>query len=176
MRVLIAGCGYVGLPLGAELARNGHQVFGLRRSAGAVAEMKAAGIEPIIADLTQPATLAPWPANYDWVVHCAAAGGGGVDQYRAVYLDGVKHLAAWLLPMPLKFVYTSSTGVYSQSDGSIVDETSPTNPGPIPGVFWWKPNAGCWPRRAGALVRRGPAPGGDLWSGPRLLAAPIPER
>src|SRR5689334_5054664 len=30
MRVLIVGCGYVGLPLGAELARLGHEVYGLR--------------------------------------------------------------------------------------------------------------------------------------------------
>jgi ketopantoate reductase len=32
MRVLIIGCGYVGLPLGAELVRLGHEVFGLTRS------------------------------------------------------------------------------------------------------------------------------------------------
>ena len=35
MRCLIVGCGYVGLPLGAELVRQGHEVFGLRRSAAA---------------------------------------------------------------------------------------------------------------------------------------------
>jgi len=27
MRVLIVGCGYVGVPLGAELVRLGHEVF-----------------------------------------------------------------------------------------------------------------------------------------------------
>lgn len=35
MRVLIIGCGYVGLPLGVELTRHGHEVFGLRRSVSA---------------------------------------------------------------------------------------------------------------------------------------------
>ena len=41
MRVLIVGCGYVGLPLGAELVKQGHEVFGLRRSADGEAELVA---------------------------------------------------------------------------------------------------------------------------------------
>jgi nucleoside-diphosphate-sugar epimerase len=46
-----------------------------------------------------------------------------------VYLEGMKNLVAWLAPSPLKkFVYTSSTGVYGQNDGSLVEETSPTEP------------------------------------------------
>ena len=45
MRVLIVGCGYVGLPLGHELVRQGFKVFGLRRSAGGDDELKAAGAE-----------------------------------------------------------------------------------------------------------------------------------
>jgi len=32
IRVLIVGCGYVGLPLGAKLVRLGHEVFGVRRT------------------------------------------------------------------------------------------------------------------------------------------------
>ena len=44
MRVLIVGCGYVGLPLGVELVRLGHEVSGLRRNAAVENEMKAAGI------------------------------------------------------------------------------------------------------------------------------------
>ena len=54
MRVLIVGCGYVGLPLGVELVRLGHEVFGLRRSASAENELKAAGIKPLVADITRP--------------------------------------------------------------------------------------------------------------------------
>ena len=46
MRVLIVGCGYVGLPLGKELVRQGHEVCGLRRSVLAETELKAAGIVP----------------------------------------------------------------------------------------------------------------------------------
>jgi nucleoside-diphosphate-sugar epimerase len=127
MRVLIAGCGYVGLPLGAALVRQGHTVVGLRRSAGAATELRAAGIEPRVADITDPLSLAAVPADFDWVVNCVAASGGGPDDYRRTYLEGTRHLLAWLAARPpARFLYTSSTGVYGQTDGSTVTETSPT--------------------------------------------------
>ncbi len=129
MRVLIVGCGYVGLPLGAELARLGHQVLGLRRSRLAEAEMQAAGIIPLHADVTQPETLASLPRNFDWVVNCTASGGGGADDYRKIYLEGNRNLVSWLRATPVqKFVYTSSTSVYAQNDGSVVAEDSPAQP------------------------------------------------
>ena len=129
MRVLIVGCGYVGLEAGRELAGLGHEVFGLRRSRSAEAELNAAGIKPLIADITRPADLSRLPAAYDGVVHCASSSGGSAEDYRLVYLQGTRNLIEWLAPAPpSKFVYTSSTGVYGQNDGLIVDETSPTEP------------------------------------------------
>jgi nucleoside-diphosphate-sugar epimerase len=129
MRVLIVGCGYVGLPLGKELARLGHEVFGLRRSALAEAELQAAGITPLHADITRPETLVKLPHDFDWVVNCTASGGGGADDYRKIYLEGNRNLVAWLAKPPLKkFIYTSSTSVYGQNDGSIVTEKSPVEP------------------------------------------------
>jgi nucleoside-diphosphate-sugar epimerase len=129
MRVLIVGCGYVGLPLGAELVRQRHEVFGLRRSAAPATELKHAGIQPLLADITQPATLAKLPCEFDWVVNCAASGGGGVEDYRKIYLEGNRNLIAWLADCPpKKFIYTSSTSVYGQNDGSVVTEKSPAEP------------------------------------------------
>ena len=129
MRVLIVGCGYVGLPLGAELRRQGHEVFGVRRNAPAVAELKAAGIQPLLADICKPNELKNLPRDFDWVVNCVAAGGGGAENYREVYLAGTKNLLEWLAGSPpQKFVYTSSTSVYGQNDGSCVAEKSPAQP------------------------------------------------
>jgi len=129
MRVLILGCGYVGLPLGAELVRQGHQVSGLRRSTGAEAELRAAGITPLRADVTQQNTLRRLPAQFDWVVYCVSSSAGGVEEYRAVYLEGMRNVLDWLSDSPLRsFVYTSSTSVYGQMDGSRVDETGLTEP------------------------------------------------
>jgi nucleoside-diphosphate-sugar epimerase len=129
MRVLIVGCGYVGLPLGEELARQGHKVFGLRRSASAADILKAAGIAPFHADITRPETLTRLPRDFDWVVNCAASAGGGVEEYRRLYLEGTLNLIERLLASPLqKYVYTSSTSVYGQDDGSLVTESDPVSP------------------------------------------------
>lgn len=126
MRVLIVGCGYVGLPLGTALVRQGHRVVGLRRTDAADAELRAAGIEPRRADITEPATLAAIAPAFDWVVNCVAAAGGSPEAYRRTYLEGTRHLLAWLAARPpRRFVYTSSTGVYAQNDGSVVTEDAP---------------------------------------------------
>jgi len=129
MRVLIVGCGYVGLPLGVELVKQGHEVFGLRRSPGGEAEMTGAGLKPLIADITRPEELSKLPGPFDWVVNTVSSSKGGEEEYRQVYLQGTRHLIEWLAPTSLKkFVYTSSTSVYGQTDGSVVKESSPTEP------------------------------------------------
>ncbi len=129
MRVLIVGCGYVGVPLGVALAQEGHEVFGVRRSAEAAEKLRPSGIRPLVADILRPETLKALPGPFDWVVNLVSAGQGGASEYRAVYLQGTKNLIDWLAPSPpRKFVYTSSTGVYGQTDGSQVKETSPTEP------------------------------------------------
>jgi len=95
MRVLIVGCGYVGLSLGVELVRQGHAVFGLKRSADD-AELKAAGITPLHADITLAESLTGLPRDFDWVVNCTASGGGGAEAYRKLYLEGNRNLIKWL--------------------------------------------------------------------------------
>ncbi len=130
MRVLILGCGYVGLPLAAELARRGHVVFGAQRTHTADHALRVAGVEPHMADVTDPGSLTRLPDPFDWVVNCVSASGGGVAEYRRVYLDGTRHLLDWLAAAPpRRFVYTSSTGVYGQTDGAVVTETSAAEPG-----------------------------------------------
>jgi len=129
MRTLIVGCGYVGTVLGTELVRFGHTVHGLRRTAGSNSDLQTAGIIPLLGDVTKRDDLAKMPANYDWVINCVSSSGGGADDYQAVYLQGTRNVLEWLSPTPpKKFVYTSSTSVYAQTDGSLVTETSPTEP------------------------------------------------
>ncbi len=128
MRVLIVGCGYVGLELGRRLASHGHEVHGIKRSRENEEALREAGVTPWFADITRPDGLHGVPTGFDWVVHSVAAG-GKMDHYQSIYLDGTNHLLHWLEKAPpQKLVYTSSTSVYGQEDGSVVDENSPTEP------------------------------------------------
>ncbi|HXJ76622.1 MAG TPA: SDR family oxidoreductase [Candidatus Dormibacteraeota bacterium] len=136
MRVLIVGCGYVGLPLARELVQRGHEVFGLRRSQGdpgADRDLTAAGIQPLQADITQSDTFRALPPSerFEWVINAVSSRGGGAEEYRALYVGGTRHLLEWLGPSPAalkKYVHLSSTSVYGQADGSLVKEHSPTEP------------------------------------------------
>jgi nucleoside-diphosphate-sugar epimerase len=129
MRVLIVGCGYVGLPLAAALAAMGNEVFGLRREAWSAAGPDSAGIKTLAGDITKPEDLARLPAGYDWVVNCVSSSGGGPEEYRSIYAQGGRNLLEWLAPRPpRKFVYAGSTAVYGQDDGSAVDESAPAEP------------------------------------------------
>jgi nucleoside-diphosphate-sugar epimerase len=129
MRVLIIGCGYVGTVLGAALAREGHTVSGLCRSLRRNDELRALGIKLMAADITALESLPTLRHAYDWVVYCASASGGTSQDYERVYLQGTGHVISWLsAACPSKFVYTSSTSVYGQLDGVLVDETSTAAP------------------------------------------------
>jgi nucleoside-diphosphate-sugar epimerase len=129
MRVLIVGCGYVGIPLGAELVRLGHEVFGLRRSPDANATLQASAIHPLVADITRPSDLAVLPTPFDWVINLVSSNKGGVDEYREIYLNGTRHLIDWLAGQPLKkYVFASSTSVYGQTNGAVVKEDAATEP------------------------------------------------
>jgi nucleoside-diphosphate-sugar epimerase len=129
MRVLIVGCGYVGLKVGADLVGQGHQVWGLRRSEKENALIKAAGIQPIKADITASKSFPQDCPQYDWVVHCVSSSGGGAAEYEQTYFTGTRNLLDFFGSRPPgKLVYTSSTSVYGQTDGSWVDEESPAEP------------------------------------------------
>jgi nucleoside-diphosphate-sugar epimerase len=128
MRALVIGCGYVGTALAKELARAGHTVTGLSRNPKP--ELQSAGIGFVSADITRPETLIDLRPSWEWVVQCVSSGGGTVEDYQRVYHDGTLHVLAWLEKnRPLRFLYTSSTGVYGQNDGEWVAEDSPANPG-----------------------------------------------
>ncbi|MEQ2008756.1 MAG: SDR family oxidoreductase [Limisphaerales bacterium] len=123
------GCGYVGLPLGAELARRGHTVFGLRRTADGAGELRAAGVTPLVGDVTQPESLRALPGPFDWVVNTVSSSKGGAEVYRSVYVEGTRNLIAWLAGSGVrKFIHTSSTSVYAQTDGGEVTEESAAEP------------------------------------------------
>ena len=153
MRVLIAGCGYVGEALGRELVAAGDEVFALRRRA----ERVPAELRPLAADLTDAAALEVLPDALDRVFYTASAGGGGEDAYRGAYVSGVTCLRERLARQAEApcFVFASSTAVYAQDDGAWVDEASPTEPVSFRGRILLEGEAQARQREGDVVVRFG---------------------
>jgi nucleoside-diphosphate-sugar epimerase len=130
MRVLIAGCGYVGMSLGVRLVEAGHEVVGVRRSTTGAGELSALGIRPLAVDLSEAKQLDRLGGRFDWVVNTVASShGGDVTDYERTYLRGTRNLLGWLEEHGCgRYVYTSSTGVYGQDDGAWVEESSVVEP------------------------------------------------
>ncbi len=122
MRILIAGCGYVGSELARLLLAENHEVYGLRRDPAQLPE----GVHSVAADLTDVSTLETLPQGLDIVFYTASASGHSEEACRAAYVTGVKNLLEALKDQsPRRFFFTSSTGVYAQNDGELLDESSP---------------------------------------------------
>jgi shikimate kinase/nucleoside-diphosphate-sugar epimerase len=130
--ILIAGCGYLGTRIADLLHHAGEPVIGLTHSSESADRLSQSVPYPIKAcDISDPDAVnalanEPSLSNVTAVIHCASSGRGGAEAYRRVYLGGMKNLvAAFPRAVP---VFTSSTSVYPQVDGSVVDEGSPTDP------------------------------------------------
>ena len=146
MRTLIVGCGYVGLQLGTELARQGHEVFGLKRSADSDGQLAKAGVKPLVADITQREQLNAIPLPFDWVVNLVSSDQGGVPEYQQTYLQGTKNLIEWL-PAPTRRKNSSIRAAISAFMGRLTAHKSrkpARHNRPVkPAKFSSKPNASC---------------------------------
>lgn len=116
MKLLLIGNGYLGTAVGRVFNEYGWEIIPVSLSGG----------EGVVAcDVADPEMVSHLPAA-DFIVHCAASGRGGVDAYQKVYVDGCRNLTKTFPGVPLLF--TSSTSVYPQTDGSVVNEESAAVP------------------------------------------------
>ena len=124
-RLVILGCGYLGTAVAVQARAAGLQVAALTRNAARAAEIAALGVEAVVDDLAAETWHARIAPGADLVLDCVSAGGGGLEGYRRSYVDGLRSVLAWARRGPAgTIVYTSSTSVYPQSGGAVVDETS----------------------------------------------------
>lgn len=126
-RILIVGCGDIGIPLGCQLVDEGAEVWGLRRNPGPL----PGAIHAIAADVTDPASLVSLARlEFDYAVITLTPAGFTEQGYRSVFVDGMRQLLAVLAKQPRlrRVLHVSSTSVYHQHAGEWVDETSATAP------------------------------------------------
>ena len=121
--LLIVGCGDVGLRV-ARLLRGHWRLLGITTSAERKAELRAAGIVPLVADLDAPATLQRAAGLADAVLHLAPPPLQGRSDPRTASL-----LAALARRGSVRrIVYGSTTGVYGDCGGERFDETRAVAP------------------------------------------------
>ena len=124
MKIAILGCGYVGAEFARQAKAAGHDILGVVRSEASRDKLRGEGITAEAFDL-HAGDWALLPKQFDAVVYAASTGGGGPEAYALAYDVGVKRALVWARAVGAQaFVFTSSTGVYRQDDGRIVDEES----------------------------------------------------
>jgi len=124
MKIAVLGCGYVGAEFARQAKTSGHEVLGVVRSEASRDKLRAEGLAAEAFDL-YAGDWAMLPKQFDAVVYAASTGGGGPEAYALAYDVGVKRALAWAHGVGAQaFAFTSSTGVYRQDDGTLVDEES----------------------------------------------------
>jgi nucleoside-diphosphate-sugar epimerase len=116
-RLLVVGCGDVGMRL-LPLVRERFRVFAVTSRPGRRAELRAAGAIPIVADLDRPDTLKRLARLAPSVVHLAPPPRQGALDTRTRNLTAI-------LPEGARVVYISTSGVYGDRKGALIDETAP---------------------------------------------------
>ncbi|WP_130617720.1 NAD-dependent epimerase/dehydratase family protein [Dyella amyloliquefaciens] len=124
-RVLIAGCGDVGLRVAHRLLARGDEVWALRRRG----TLDGSGIHWLQGDLTQPATLRALPERIEQLVYLPAPDARDGQVYRALFVDGLRHLLDVLDPgMLQRVLLVSSSAIYGEHGEAWVDEETPADP------------------------------------------------
>lgn len=121
--VLIAGCGYVGQRLAARLCGR-YDVTGLVRSPASAVALERTGIRavPMNLDRVRAGASIPERLEQEAIIYLAPPPGAGESDLR---LDRFLQIAS--VP-PRTFIYMSTTGVYGDTRGERVDESSPVLP------------------------------------------------
>ena len=134
--VLVTGAtGLVGSYVAERLRKDDVAVRCVLRDPDAGDFLRELGCEVVPGDVTDPASLKASVAGVTHAVHCAAKVGdwGPVADYRAVNVDGTRHLLDALAaewgetpdPAARRLVHVSSLGVYEARDHHGTDESTP---------------------------------------------------
>ena len=121
-RVLIVGCGDVGLRVAARLPSR-LAVLALTTDAARAPALRAAGITPLLGNLDDVASIRRLRGLATRLVHLAPPPGSGKQDPRTLALTRSLRRAS----LPLSLVYGSTSGVYGDCHAEVAIETRAVN-------------------------------------------------
>lgn len=125
-RVLLAGCGDVGLRVAHRLLARGDEVWALRRQPPVDDD---SSVHWLRGDLTHADSLHVLPVGITQLVYLPTPDRRDEAAYRATFIDGLRHVLDALSGAALQRVlFVSSSAVYGEHGGDWVDESTPAAP------------------------------------------------
>lgn len=126
-RILIVGCGDVGLRVARALPRR-TQVLALTSTPARMPHLRACGITPLAGDLDHPRSVVRLAGIAHYVVHLAPpATEGSAEWWRDLRTQALLRVLR-RRSAPLALVYASTSGVYGDCGGARVAESRPARP------------------------------------------------
>jgi len=123
-RLLIVGCGDIALRL-VRLLGSRYRVYALTHSPERFDLLRAAGVVPLRGDLDDAASLSRIAGLAHAIVHFAPPPKEGRNDRRTRNLLAALGKAN---SVPQRLVFISTSGVYGDCGGAVVDETRPISP------------------------------------------------
>lgn len=120
--LLVIGCGDIGSAVARHFVAEGWKVWGVRRQ-----PLDLPGATTLQADVTAPESLRALAGlQPEFVLLVLTPGAFTDERYRQVYVEGLRNCLAALDRSRLRRVFwVSSTSVFHQREGELLDEDSP---------------------------------------------------
>lgn len=128
MKYFITGAtGFIGSHLAAQLIESGHQVVALVRNRERARNLAALGARLFEGDIVNPESLRTPMTGVDGIFHLAAWYKIGTRDKASAYrinVDGTHHVLQMMKDLSIpKGVYTSTVAVFSDTHGTLPDES-----------------------------------------------------
>ena len=127
MRKLIIGCGYLGTRVAQKWLGDGCETWALTRSEERAARLAESGLNPVVGDVLDLSSLQKLP-QVETILYAVGFDRTSQPSKRTVYVEGLRNVIEVVRGRCQRFVYISSTSVYGQDNGELVDEFSAVSP------------------------------------------------